>query len=84
MGGGGIESFLTGGSKKHIRLFKPDPTAKGIKFKDVAGLSEAKVEILEFVDFLSNPEKYKRLGAKIPKVFFLPSPLPSFSLFYFI
>jgi ATP-dependent Zn protease len=34
----------------------------------VAGLAEAKVEVMEVVDFLKNPEKYKSLGAKIPKV----------------
>ncbi len=39
-----------------------------ITFKDVAGCNEAKVEIMEFVDFLKKPDKYKDLGAKIPKV----------------
>lgn len=39
-----------------------------IKFKDVAGCEEAKVEILEFVNFLKNPQQYQDLGAKIPKV----------------
>eukprot|EP00451_Oxyrrhis_marina_P007144 CAMPEP_0204278074 /NCGR_PEP_ID=MMETSP0468-20130131/29659_1 /ASSEMBLY_ACC=CAM_ASM_000383 /TAXON_ID=2969 /ORGANISM="Oxyrrhis marina" /LENGTH=778 /DNA_ID=CAMNT_0051254937 /DNA_START=41 /DNA_END=2377 /DNA_ORIENTATION=+ len=37
------------------------------KFADVAGLKHAKVEVKEFVDFLSSPDKYKKLGAKIPK-----------------
>lgn len=37
------------------------------KFSDVAGMDEAKQEILEFVNFLKKPEKYKKLGAKIPK-----------------
>ena len=36
-------------------------------FKDVAGCEEAKVEILEFVNFLKNPQQYLDLGAKIPK-----------------
>uniref|UniRef100_A0A1I7YMF9 AAA domain-containing protein n=1 Tax=Steinernema glaseri TaxID=37863 RepID=A0A1I7YMF9_9BILA len=48
-----------------------DPHSKGgnlkIKFKDVAGLKEAKVEISEFVDYLQNPAKYVNLGAKLPK-----------------
>lgn len=39
-----------------------------IKFKDVAGCEEAKVEIMEFVNFLKNPKQYLDLGAKIPKV----------------
>lgn len=38
------------------------------KFKDVAGCEEAKLEILEFVNFLKNPQQYLKLGAKIPKV----------------
>lgn len=38
-----------------------------IKFKDVAGLDEEKVELVEIVDFLKNPDKYNRMGAKIPK-----------------
>lgn len=36
--------------------------------RDVAGCEEAKIEIMEFVNFLKNPDKYQDLGAKIPKV----------------
>lgn len=37
-------------------------------FQDVAGCEEAKIEIMEFVNFLKNPQQYRALGAKIPKV----------------
>ncbi|KAL0279905.1 UNVERIFIED_CONTAM: hypothetical protein PYX00_001365 [Menopon gallinae] len=40
---------------------------KGVKFSDVGGLKEAKVEIMEFVDYLKRPEHYRSLGAKVPK-----------------
>lgn len=43
-------------------------------FKDVAGCDEAKVEIMEFVNFLKNPSKYKELGAKIPRGALLVGP----------
>ena len=38
-----------------------------VRFADVAGCEEAKIEIMEFVNFLKNPGQYKELGAKIPK-----------------
>ena len=38
-----------------------------VAFKDVAGCEEAKIEIMEFVNFLKNPQQYIELGAKIPK-----------------
>lgn len=40
----------------------------GVSFKDVAGCEEAKIEIMEFVNFLKHPDIYRELGAKIPRV----------------
>ena len=52
-----------------------DKNAKDkIMFKDVAGCDEAKAEVMEFVNFLKNPAKYKDLGAKIPKGALLVGP----------
>ncbi|WP_139453039.1 AAA family ATPase [Campylobacter armoricus] len=45
-----------------------------VKFKDVAGVDEAKVELLEIVDFLKNPQKYKNFGVKMPKGVLLVGP----------
>lgn len=51
-----------------------NPADIGVKFKDVAGCEEAKEEIMEFVNFLRNPQKYTDLGAKIPKGALLTGP----------
>jgi len=69
-GGGGI--FNVGRSQ--AKLFEKDKTAANISFKDVAGLEEAKVEVMEIVDFLKSPEKYTNLGGKIPKGALLVGP----------
>ena len=47
-------------------MFNKDTDVK-VKFKDVAGMDEAKEEIMEFVKFLKEPAKYEKLGAKIPR-----------------
>ena len=51
-----------------------DKNAPKVMFKDVAGCDEAKKEIMEFVDFLKMPEKYEKLGAKIPRGALLVGP----------
>ncbi len=71
MGGGG-QIFNIGKSK--AQLFDKDSVPVNVTFKDVAGLEEAKVEIMEIVDFLKNPEKYTKLGGKIPKGVLLVGP----------
>ena len=63
-GGGGGQIFNIGKSK--ATLFDKE-TQVSITFNDVAGLEEAKQEVMEIVDFLKNPKKYTNLGGKIPK-----------------
>ena len=70
-GGGGGQIFNIGKSK--ATLFDKD-TMVNITFNDVAGLEEAKVEVMEIVDFLKNPLKYTTLGGKIPKGALLVGP----------
>ncbi|PRX54654.1 ATP-dependent zinc metalloprotease FtsH [Flagellimonas meridianipacifica] len=64
MGKGGNSLFNFG--KSTAKLMGKDAKSK-VTFDDVAGLQEAKVEVMEVVDFLKNPENYTKLGAKIPK-----------------
>lgn len=61
-GAGGIFSV----GKSRAQIFDKDTNVK-INFSDVAGLEEAKTEVMEIVDFLKNPKKYTQLGGKIPK-----------------
>lgn len=60
-GFGGINNFIQGKS------FEKDTELVKVKFTDVAGLDNAKLELQEIVDFLKMPEKYVKMGAKIPK-----------------
>jgi cell division protease FtsH len=71
MGGGAGSIFNIG--KSRAQLYDKN-TSVNVTFKDVAGLEEAKVEIMEVVDFLKNPEKYTKLGGKIPKGVLLVGP----------
>lgn len=70
------ESMMTfgmgGGSKSNAKVYVK--SVDGIKFKDVAGEEEAKELLQEIVDFLHNPEKYREIGAKVPKGALLVGP----------
>lgn len=70
-GGGGNGVFSVAKSK--AKLYEKE-TAMKVTFNDVAGLSEAKTEVAEIVEFLKNPQKYTELGGKIPKGALLVGP----------
>jgi cell division protease FtsH len=69
-GAGGVNPFDFG--KSSAQAYKKDISS--VTFDDIAGLEEVKVEVREVVDFLKNPEKYTKLGAKIPKGVLLVGP----------
>ncbi len=71
-GGPGGQIFNIGKSK--ATLFDNKDSKVNITFQDVAGLDEAKEEVVEVVDFLKNPKKYTALGGKIPKGVLLVGP----------
>lgn len=71
--GGGAGGGIMNVGKAKAQVFDKDNN-KRVTFKDVAGLEEAKVEIMEIVDFLKKSDKYKELGAKIPKGALLVGP----------
>ena len=73
-GAGGAGGGIMNVGKARAQEFDKDNPAKRVTFKDVAGLSEAKVEIMEIVDFLRKADKYRELGAKIPKGALLVGP----------
>lgn len=65
-GGAGGPGGIFSVGKSRAQIFDRESNVK-INFSDVAGLEEAKTEIMEIVDFLKNPKKYTQLGSKIPK-----------------
>ena len=71
--GGGAGGGIMNVGKARAQVFDKEQS-KRVTFKDVAGLEEAKVEIMEIVDFLRKADKYKELGAKIPKGALLVGP----------
>ena len=73
-GAGGAGNIMNVGKARAQVFDKDDQTKKRVTFKDVAGLEEAKVEIMEIVDFLRKADKYRELGAKIPKGALLVGP----------
>ncbi|MBQ6584369.1 MAG: ATP-dependent zinc metalloprotease FtsH, partial [Alistipes sp.] len=73
-GGGAAGGGIMNVGKARAQEFDQDDPNRKVTFKDVAGLEEAKVEIMEIVDFLKNAGKYRELGAKIPKGALLVGP----------
>ena len=73
-GAGGAGGNIMNVGKARAQEFDKDNPNKRVTFKDVAGLAEAKVEIMEIVDFLRKADKYRELGAKIPKGALLVGP----------
>ena len=70
--GGGNSSMMFGMGKSNAKVYVKSTT--GIKFKDVAGEEEAKELLAEIVDYLHKPERYKEIGASMPKGALLVGP----------
>ena len=69
---GGSNSMMFGMGKSNARIYVK--SSEGIKFADVAGEDEAKENLTEIVEYLHNPEKYKEIGASMPKGILLVGP----------
>ena len=70
--GGGKNSMMFGMGKSNAKIYVK--STEGIKFSDVAGEDEAKENLTEIVDYLHNPNKYKEIGASMPKGILLVGP----------
>jgi cell division protease FtsH len=68
-----FQSGLTGVGKSHAKIYD-EYMQSNVTFADVAGVDEAEAELIEVVDFLKNPQKYTRLGGRIPKGVLLVGP----------
>ena len=73
MSGGGSNSKMMNFGKSRARMSTPDDSKK-VTFQNVAGLQEEKEDLVEVVDFLKAPQKYTRVGARIPKGVLLVGP----------
>ena len=65
-----FQNMMGKSTSKKVEIIKET----GVRFEDVAGINEAKIEIMEFIDFMKNQEKYIRIGARIPKGALLSGP----------
>jgi cell division protease FtsH len=71
--GGGAGGVLTGIGRSRARRYEAGAQER-VTFEDVAGIDEAEDELVEIVDFLKNPDRYRRLGARIPRGVLLTGP----------
>ncbi|HEX6491651.1 MAG TPA: ATP-dependent zinc metalloprotease FtsH [Gaiellaceae bacterium] len=69
---GGAGGMLSAFGRSRARRY--EPTTGRVTFEDVAGIDEAKAELAEIVDFLKNPDRYRRLGGRIPRGVLLSGP----------
>src|SRR5207247_1074564 len=69
---GSMQNILGQFGRSRARLYQPE--GERVTFADVAGIDEAKQELLEVVDFLRSPDKYLRLGARVPHGVLLSGP----------